>query len=93
MFSQASVILFTGGEHAWQRVCVVGVCVAGGMDGNGHAWWRAWQGGHMAEGACVAGGVHGRRRDGHCSGRYALHWYAFLFIDLIDFTGSPTQGF
>ena len=71
MFSQASVILFTGGGwHAWQgdmhgRVCVwQGVCVAEG--------WHAWQGGMCGKGACVArghawqwghvwqGGVHGR---------------------------------
>ena len=32
------------------------------------------------KGACVAGGggVRGRR-DGHCSGRYASYWNAFLF--------------
>ena len=36
----------------------------------------------MAEGACMAGvgGVHGRR-DGHCSGRYASYWNAFLLND------------
>ena len=37
--------------------------------GVGHAW----QGG-----ACVTGGVHGRR-DGHCSRRYTSYWNAFLF--------------
>ena len=45
MFSQASVILSTGG-HAWQGVCVVGV-----MHGRG----RVWQGGMYGR-----GGVHGR---------------------------------
>ena len=27
----------------------------------------------------MAGGMHGIR-DGHCSGRYASYWNAFLFI-------------
>ena len=52
IFSQACVILFTGG----------GACVAGGVCcGRGHAWLggHAWQGVCMAGGACVAGGVHG----------------------------------
>ena len=54
------------------------------MVGGAHAWW---------EGACMAGGQHGwqgevcmvggggmrGRRDGHCSGRYASYWNAFLF--------------
>ena len=47
------------GGHAWQGVCVVGACMAGGvgtcMAGacivGRHAWWG---------GACVAGGMHGR---------------------------------
>ena len=66
MFSQASVILFTGG----------GACVEGSVLGGGHgrgacmaggcAWWEhAWQGGlcgrgHMRQGACMAGGMRGR---------------------------------
>ena len=42
------------------------------------------------KGECVAGGVHDRR-DGHCSGRYASSWNAFLllidkrFLDKIDY--------
>ena len=41
-----------GGEHAWQRACVVGVCMAGGMHGGGHVWQR---GAYMA-----GGGMCGR---------------------------------
>ena len=40
------------------------------------------EGGHAWQGACVAGGVYGRR-DGHCSGRYASHWNAFL-LDIVS---------
>ena len=47
MFSQASVILFTGGEACMAR----GACVVGGMSGRGAC---------MAEGACMTGGVHGK---------------------------------
>ena len=35
--------------------------------------------GGARQGACKAGGVHGRR-DGHYSGRYASYWNAFLFF-------------
>ena len=58
IFSQASVILLTGGcmaggacmagGHVWR-----GACVAGGMHGGGHAWLgHAWPG---------EGGMHGWR--------------------------------
>ena len=54
---------------------------------------HAWQGNMCGQGACMAGGVHGRgmcvmgvggggmrgRRDGHCSGWYASYWNVFLF--------------
>ena len=45
MFSQASVILFTGG----------GIC------GRGHAWWGACMAGGVCGkgGACMVVGVHG----------------------------------
>ena len=33
---------------------------------------------HGSKGACMAGDLYGRR-DGHCSGRYASFWNAFLF--------------
>ena len=81
MFSQASVILYRAGG-----------CVRGK---GGHAWWgmymvgdvhgrrHAWQGEHAWwEGMCVRG-VHGRR-DGHCSGRYASHRNAFLFVKMFS---------
>ena len=49
---------------AWRGACMAGVgCVAGGMCGRG--------------GMCGKGGMGGRR-DGHCSGRYASYWNAFL---------------
>ena len=55
-FHRASVILFTGGGHAWQGACMVGgiwgACMPGGVHG-GHVWWGvfvaggdAWQGEH-----------------------------------------------
>ena len=80
MFSKASVILSTGG-HAWQwgsmhgrGPCVVGACMAGGIQGlNARqlvcvAWgWgmcgrgHACRGlGHAWQGMCMVGGMHGR---------------------------------
>ena len=75
MFLHLSVILFTEGGmcgrgHAWQ----------GDIHGRGHA---LHDGGMHGRGACVAGGVHGRR-DGHCSGRYATYWNAFLLLLLFS---------
>ena len=49
-----------------------GVCGRGG--GNMHDG-----GGMHGKGACMAGGGMRGRRDGHCSGRYASYWNAFLF--------------
>ena len=64
--------------HAWQ-----GACVAGGMYGK-------W--GHASQGMCVVvWSMHGRR-DGHCSGRYASYWNAFLFI-LICLLHDQVQSF
>ena len=62
-----------GGVHGMVFMCGMGACVVGGACmAGGHAW----------QGACVAGGVHGRgmrgRRNGHCSGRYASYWNAYL---------------
>ena len=53
--------------------CVVEACMAGACVVGGHVW----------QGVCVVGSVCGRggmrgRRDGHCSGRYASYWNAFL---------------
>ena len=55
------------GGHAWQGV-------VGGMRGRGAC---------MAGGTCMAGGCAWQgamcgRRNGHCSGRYASYWNAFL---------------
>ena len=53
---------------------------------EGHAWQRGMHGkeGMCGKGVCRAGGMCGKegmrgRRDGHCSGRYAFYWNAFLF--------------
>ena len=58
---------------AWQGVCVVGACVAGGMRGRG---------------VCMAGGVHGggMHGGGLCVAdtmRYASYWNAFLFMNFL----------
>ena len=55
--------------HTCPGACVAGgVCMAGGMHGRV---------------VCMAEGVHGRR-DGHCSGRYASYWNAFLFLFVLE---------
>ena len=73
--------------------CMVRTCMMGGMCGWGSAWpgggGSAWPGGMYGGGTCVVGacmaGGHAwqgdmhSRRDGHCSGRYASYWNAFLF--------------
>ena len=45
-------------------------------------------GGHVWQGGCVAGGMHGGgvrgRRDGHCSGQYASYLDAFLLSKLFE---------
>ena len=74
MFLHLSVILFTERARIAGGTCMAGVCSRG----------CAWQGrmcgigGGCGRGACIARGVRGRR-DGHCSGRYASYWNAFLF--------------
>ena len=47
-------------------VCMVGVCM--------HGWGACVVGRHVWQGVAMHG-----RRDGHCSGRYASYWNAFLF--------------
>ena len=68
MFSQVSVILFTGGGMhggcAWQgAIHVGGTCMAGGcmagvyVTGVGHMWWGAYMAGSMHDGGrglCMA---------------------------------------
>ena len=49
--------------------------MAGGMHGGGD---HAWRGGMHGGGHVWQRGVRSRR-DGHCSGRYASYWNAFLF--------------
>ena len=68
-----------GRGHTWGGMCGGGMHGKGDMHGRGHAWQ-----GHEWQGLCMAGGMHGGegrhgRRDGHCSGRYASYWNAFLF--------------
>ena len=71
MFSQASVILSIGGGG-----CVAGLFIAGGSawQGGVRGWGMHGRGAHVWRGG---GGVHGRR-DGHCNGRHASYWNAFL---------------
>ena len=66
--------VYMAGGHAWQGGMVAGggACMAGGVCGRGHACWG---------GACMTGGMRGRR-GGHCSGRYASYWHAFLFTNV-----------
>ena len=94
------------GWHVWWGVCVAGggcgrgTCVAGGHAWQGGMCGRGceWQGGMCGrEGACMAGGMHGRGcmaggmrgRGGACvadttryGSAYASYWNAFLFIDM-----------
>ena len=68
MFSQACV-----------KNPVGGMCGGGMHDRGAHVW----QGTVRGRGVCMAGGMCGRgcvcgSKDGHCSGRYASYWKAFL---------------
>ena len=83
MFSQASVILFTGGGVHGGGACMVGgeVHVRVGVHVRETCVGGVWQGGVRGRvrggaGVCMAGG----RRDSHCSGWYTSYWNAFLFI-------------
>ena len=69
MFSQASVILSTGGGHVWQgehvwHVWLGGMRGKGGMHGKGGMCDKVTC---MARGAWQGGDMCGRR-DSHCSG-------------------------
>ena len=84
MFSQVSVILFTGG-----------VCVVGGVHGGGHVWqgvcgagwhvWQgegacmaeghAWQGGHVWQGACMTGEMTTAADGTHPTGMHSCFIY------------------
>ena len=68
------------GGHVWQGVRCgwQGVHGGGGIRGRGTCGGgHVWQGVCMAGGCVAKGGMRGRR-DGHCSGRYASYWNAFL---------------
>ena len=68
-----------GMHPTWMHSCFTSVCH------SVHRWGECMPGracvprgwGHAYLGGGVAGGVRGRR-DGHCSGRYASYWNAFL---------------
>ena len=69
IFSQASVILLTGGG-----VCSQGGLLLGGVCSRGCLLLRV---------CLLPGGAWWRPpRDGHCSGRYASYWNAFLLTSL-----------
>ena len=82
--------------HVWWR----GACVA--KKGGGHEWWgdmhvgghgwqrHAWQGVAWCW-LCMAGGGMRGRRDGHCRGRYASYWNAFLFSFSFRFSFNVYQ--
>ena len=83
MFSQVSVCPHGGG------MCGGGACMCG--RGSCVTEECAWQGvchkGHTWQGACMVGGYAWQggardRRDGHCSGRYASYWNAFLLRNI-----------
>ena len=91
MFSQVCVknsvhrgVCMVGACMAW-GMCGRGGHGRGACMAGGHAWQGACVvGGGCVVGMCMVGGVHDRggvhgRRDGHCSGRYASYWNAFLF--------------
>ena len=63
---------------AWQGACMTGSMHRGG---RGHVWGVCMAGGMCGRGVCMVGGegMHGRR-DGHCCGRYASYWNAFLLL-------------
>ena len=70
------VCMVKGGMNDEGSVCVAkGACVA--KEGACIVKGPCVAGACVA-GACMAEGMRGRR-DGHCSGRYASYWNAFLF--------------
>ena len=66
------------------------LCVSHSVHGGGRAW---------RSGVCMAGGGLRGRRDGHCSGRYASYWNAFLLFSNVYWdvdvmaTGSETFSY
>ena len=57
-----------------------------------------WRGGACVAEVCMAGGMRGGgggmrgRRDGHCSGRYASHWNAFLLNSVVTHYVLPVSS-
>ena len=76
IFSQASVILLTGGGVSAPR----GVCSWGVSAPRGCVCSRGCLllGGFCSQGGCLVE----TPRDGHCCGRYASYWNAFLLTSL-----------
>ena len=74
MFSEASVILSTGGcmmsLHAW---------LPGPMFLPG-VWWKGSKGSSEVKGQAP---LVLTSSGGHCSGRYASYWNAFLLLDVL----------
>ena len=100
MFLHMCVILFTGGVSGPAGVCLFlrgcawsqgGAWSWGGVPGpmgGGGAWSRGTLvlGGAWSRGRClVPGGAWWRPPDGHCCGRYASYWNAFLFLNYFSF--------
>ena len=75
MFLHLSVILFTGGGHAWQ-----GACMAGGMHGREHAWQWGMHGGGCAGqgGVCIAGEMATAGDGTHPTGMHSCGYNSFL---------------
>ena len=85
IFSQACVILFTGG-------CLVpGGLVPGGPGLGVHGPGSAWSRGYLVPGGVSGpGGAWWRPpRDSYCCGQYASYWNAFLFF--LGFGGNHSN--
>ena len=48
-------------------------------------------GGACVAGVCMVVGAMRGRRDGHCSGRYAFYWNAFLFWSSLTLNGYDCE--
>ena len=75
IFSQVSVILLTGKCLLRGVSAQWGVCSGGGLP-----WGCLLWGVSAPRGVCFAGCPVETPRDGHCCGRYASNWNAFLSV-------------